>query len=538
MKKTRKKVKAEIVFRLIKKMSRSDKRYFKLTNQNYKKDKDFLKLFDYLNTQEELDLLALEKFFTKKNITNPNLCIKYLHNKIMDTLQGEARKSLRNKIQIYNENIEQHLDYCNIYLYADLPELALKEIHEAEETASRLEDYNYLLRIHHVHREALNITHLNHHKYQELKREVVNKIEWTLNQLLLINQVSDITRKMMFITDPNSSDHQETFHKIQEYAARLKELPVICQHAILRAQAHHCYLQRNLPKMLNIQKQIIALWEPLPYERWNLNEYIIGWGNLLLVSVDSSPRSEINSYFTQYIELPKKHPTIFKGPTETFRRTYFIIRYSLEARLILNYEEYDKIYATEQDFAEGLSNFAHVSTLANVIQTICLRIVLVHLILGNYDRCDHWINHYYQLPDVQNDVWYSTCEILEVMMHYDQKNHVYLASKIRNLKRQWQKEEPPSPNVPILLRLIEKVLQKSNQSKTSDIWTAGLQEMYEAEKSRALYFIKLSRWVEKQAKQNMNPLGSQQLYLFTPTISLIKINFQGQLLQLKTLKIK
>lgn len=63
MERIKKRIKVEIVFHLIKKMSRSDKRYFKLNNQNYKKDKDFLKLFDYLNAQGELDLSALEKFF-------------------------------------------------------------------------------------------------------------------------------------------------------------------------------------------------------------------------------------------------------------------------------------------------------------------------------------------------------------------------------------------------------------------------------------------------------------------------------------------
>jgi len=56
VKKNKKKIKAEIVFHLIKKMSQSDKRYFKLNNHGYNKNKDFLKLFDYLNGQKVFNI--------------------------------------------------------------------------------------------------------------------------------------------------------------------------------------------------------------------------------------------------------------------------------------------------------------------------------------------------------------------------------------------------------------------------------------------------------------------------------------------------
>jgi len=50
------KKKIEIIFYLIKRMSRTDKRRFKLNNQIYKgTDKDFVRLFDFINQLRSYD---------------------------------------------------------------------------------------------------------------------------------------------------------------------------------------------------------------------------------------------------------------------------------------------------------------------------------------------------------------------------------------------------------------------------------------------------------------------------------------------------
>ncbi len=501
MKKARKKLKAEIVFRLIKKMSQSDKRYFKINTQTYKTDKDFLKLFDYLNTREDFDMADLKKFFEKENVTNTSRCIQHLHHKIINTLSQAAKKLLSNKGEIYHKNIEQHLSICSVYLYADLPEYALEELHKAEEIATQLGDYDYLIRIYRLNENILNMTHLNHDKYEKWREEISDKLESALKQLLINNDIFKNTRKIVFGATPNTPEYLTAFHKIQKYATNIEDLPHACQQAVLRATIHHHYLRKEHMEMIVLLERMIESWASIPCERWNLNAYIEQWNNLLVISSNPNiPRSKFDECFRRYIKLPERHPFIFDGPTQTFQRSYFIIKYSVQIICMLVYEEYHKIYDTEQELLTGLRNFQYLPTLRKMMQLIFLRMSLIHLILQNYERADYWLNQYEELPDSEDSVWNSTYETLRVMMHYELENYTYLKSKIKNLKRKWKKEKVESPNVLVLLSLIQKTLLKSNQNKTPEIWKTGLEEIYQAEKTRNIHFIKLSKWVETKVK--------------------------------------
>jgi len=499
MKKTKKILKAEIVFHLIKKMSQSDKRLFKLNNQTYnKKGKDFLKLFDYLNTQKNFDSVALEKFFEKNNITNTRACINYLHDKVINSLQRDARKSLNNKIKSYNESIEKTIEICNVYLYADLPEHALAEIRKAEKIALKLEDYHYLVRLYQLNIDVINIAYFNHDTYKKSFTEIKDKLNQALKQLLVINDISKYTTEIQYSTDADSVEYQKLFSKLETDATRMHELPFTCKQDILRAKVHHAYLKREPLVMLDLLEQMVASWETIPYERWNLGKYMEHWGNLLIISIESNiSRPAKDKYFKNYLELPKKHPFIFDEPIQASHRIYAIIKYAVKTLIIIKYEEYNSIYTLDKEIRQDLNDTSYLPTMTNGIHLIFLRIALVHLILKNYDDTDYWINRSeILLSDIPSHTWQNTFEILSVMRHYDKGNHTYLKSKIRNLKRTWQKEKNNSPNILVMLKLIQKALLKSNQDKISEIWEAGLPKIQEAEKSRHIHFIKLSKWIK------------------------------------------
>ncbi len=491
MKKTKKRLKTEIVFHLIKKMSQSDKRYFKLANQSYNRNKDFLKLFDYLNAQQVLNFTELGKSFEGKNI---NSAISYLHDKIVEILEEKAKKSLSG-IQIYDESIEQHLRACHVYLYTELLEHALGEIHKAEEVALKKEDYGYLIRIYRINKKMLNSTHLNHYDYVKLQREISTKLKWALGQYQLINEITGLLNIIIYGLDVTLSSYQEAIQEIESYAKRMDELPHTAKRLVMRAKMQHYYRKKEYKKTISTLEEMTLSWESIPYEQWNLNVYIAEWNNLLFLSASEDVPDSQTDYFKKYLELPEKHPAIFKLSTDTFQKSYDITKYSTEVMIILLRREYDKIYEVERNFSKAMPDLLHLPKLTNLVQAIFLSIVLIHLILKNYERFDYWSKQYHVFSE-PNSPWNSTSEILDIMMHYDKKNFIYLKSRIRNLSRKWQKEEHQGANMKLLLKLIQKVLLKSSQNKISEIWKAGLNELYEAEKIRASYYIELSRWVE------------------------------------------
>ncbi len=494
--KKKRKVKAETVFNLIKKMSQPEKRYFKLNNQSYNKNKDFINLFDYLNAQKVFNAKDLEQSFEHKNISST---VNYLHNKIVDILEEKGKKMLSSGIPVYDEDIEYHIKTSQVYLYAELLELALEEIQKAEEIALRRENYVYLIRICQINKKMFNSTHLNHYKYGELVAESNRKLKWALEQYLLVNEMATLTNIITWGGGINSDDYQEAMQKVEAYAERIDELPFVCKRAIIKIRTFHYIEKQEYTEALNLFLQAIKHWESLPYERWKLGDYIVNWYNLLFISVGTS-HDLMTDYFREYVELPEKHPKTFKLARPILLRTYNLTKYSAELMLILEQREYEKIYDIEQNFTKGLPDLLDLSQWGDVVQRIFLNMILVHLILKNYERSNHWIEQYYEFSQPDSP-WDITCQILDVITHYDQGNYVYLESKMRNLNRKWQKEKLKGTNAPILLKLIQKTLLKSKQNKIPEIWKEGLHELYQAEKILTDYNIALSRWVEMKIQK-------------------------------------
>jgi len=96
MEKPKKKI--EIAHYLIQRMSRTEKRHFKLYNQIYKgKNKDFIKLFDFLNNLKAYDAVVVEAFLAKKIVKQKNVCIAYLLNKVTETIYVIGNHELKQR---------------------------------------------------------------------------------------------------------------------------------------------------------------------------------------------------------------------------------------------------------------------------------------------------------------------------------------------------------------------------------------------------------------------------------------------------------
>lgn len=136
----------EDLFNLIKSMSKSEKRYFKISSvQNGpKEEKNYIKIFDAIDKQDVYNKNKLLKLFPEeKTIYALHAAKSYLYYLILRSLRNfHAGKST-------DREIHELLDYVELLFEKQLYKQCLKVLKRASEIASKTEQFLHMLKIHH-----------------------------------------------------------------------------------------------------------------------------------------------------------------------------------------------------------------------------------------------------------------------------------------------------------------------------------------------------------------------------------------------------
>ena len=126
------KMKEDLLFSLIRSLSPTEKRYFKLQN-TVSADKAFMRLFDYLNAVEAYDEEALRSHFKgEKFLTNLPVIKGYLKNNLLVALRDFHRQ---NNVEL---QIRAQLDFVNVLKDRGIRKLALRELRKIKKQASAM----------------------------------------------------------------------------------------------------------------------------------------------------------------------------------------------------------------------------------------------------------------------------------------------------------------------------------------------------------------------------------------------------------------
>ncbi len=167
------------LFQLIKRMSRSEKRSFRLFTQKYRDgEKKYLLLFDAIQEQKSYrEEEVKQKVESEIKAENFSSAKNYLWNLINDFLVTHAAETY------YQDRCRRHLDRAHLLHKRGIVRAAQKELRTAEKIASKYEMVDFQLRI-------------NQLKRNMLKRYQRKKIQGEMESLLRAHKELKLLREM------------------------------------------------------------------------------------------------------------------------------------------------------------------------------------------------------------------------------------------------------------------------------------------------------------------------------------------------------
>ncbi len=420
------------LFKLIRSMTPSEKRYFKVYASNHRStdSNKYFKLFDAIDAQKEYDDQALktliyngEKLQSKKF---PELK-SYLFESILKSLQAfDEKTSVDYKIKGLLSNVKvlynrSHYVECKEYL-VKAKKLALKY----EAFIDLLEILDWKKRIAYT---LIDIPFLD----KELKH-IEEEEKTYLEHLQNIADYKHLFFEIYFLV------------KKEAFIRSEKKLPIVNEfkrHPLLQnlstAKSHRAkilyYRCRSLyysfvlkyKKFYNFNKELIALMESAPhFLKEDVSEYISATSNLILSCGLLKKYNECNEVLENLHEIK---PLTYDDELK-IKRQYYLFKMS--------------IAQTTGEFETGLKTINDMQKVSKKYKleffepsTLYFQYFYIHFGLGDYDSALDYLNKLMDIPksDVNKQDLRSIARIINLFIHFELGNHLLLESLLRSTYR-------------------------------------------------------------------------------------------------------
>ena len=420
----------EDLFNLIKSMSKSEKRYFKVSSVQHglKEEKNYIKIFDAIDKQEVYSENKLMKLFPGEKSTNALHAAKsYLYYLILRSLKNfHAGKST-------DREIHELLDYVELLYEKQLYKQCLKVLQRASEVASKTEQFLHLLKI-------------SNWKYKILREmQVVEDLKEMLNtappeELQLIKQYMNF-REYDWALGETFIAYKETGHvrnrneeliyeniigkRIEDNNNPLSQRAKISSVYISYLNA---YFRSDYTQAHKYTKQIIDLIESFPdFEKEYAKTYILTLDNLVLVI------SRLKNNHEEILDCVAKVRAL-KGETDQIKGMIFSYSYSMELRYYFITGKFKEgIQSAIELEAEIATHYKKMNSL--FIQNTYQDIVYLYFGAMEYGKALKYVNKFL---NKEVDVRYNVdCEmhIINLIIHYELGNMDLLEYLLKSTHR-------------------------------------------------------------------------------------------------------
>lgn len=489
MKKPKKKI--EIIFYLIQRMSRTEKRHFKLHNQLYKgKHKDFIKLFDFLNALDNYDAKKINDFFVKQKVPQKNICISYLLTKIIDSLYDEILYLTSPGKEI----IAVPMRAYRAYFKMELIELAWEELIKAERLANEYNMYGELYQIHQIQREISSVMNLN-------KDIAISRVQTSLKQIALVEKMrirEDLAYiSSIFMTHPfDSSEFKDAHTRLLSH--NYDDLSTEDKKIFNNIYYWYFSSTQNQKEAVKCTLRLLELYHEDGHPMISATQgYLIIWNNLLMSSLQCSDMAASQSYYEEYKLLSQKHKPLFDSLPDALIANYHLNGCLYEISCVIITKEYENIAYIDEKTITTLNKFPTSRSRSIAVIALLLRLAFGFILIRDFNRVEFWVNKLFDLPELSRSNLVEEAEILKLVLYYETEAFTLLQSHIRSLKRKWGENPPKSKNVLFLLELSHQIHLKQNRKKLPQIWKTAHNKILkiEAETTPKVLF---SRWIEQK----------------------------------------
>jgi len=419
------------LFNLVKSLSGSEKRYFKLfvnKNQTGKNNK-YVLLFDAVDTQETYDDEAL------RDIVYPNQNIQsrkfselknYLYELILKSMQGfDEKTSIEYRLKGMLLNIKvlfkrSHFDDC------------IEMMQKAKKLAAKYEAFEHILELlaweKKIAYAKIDVNFMD----KELDR-IEEEEQKCLNQLAQLSTYRNIFFKVLIRSKQEallrSEDKIKEMNKLMEHPL-MKSLEVANSHrskvVFFRIKSIYHYVVLDYGNFYFFGKKLIEEQEVNPQmQQEDVSEYISALSNFTYSCTILNKYDEVNECLGKFLKIK----TLTRDDELKIHRQYYQNKFNVCSKI--------------GAFDEGLQALhKHLETVEKFDQdafnrnTFYLSYFYIYFGVGDYDKALESLNDWLNLPKTsEREDLQSLARILNLIIHYEIGNTLLLESLLRSTYR-------------------------------------------------------------------------------------------------------
>ena len=484
------------LFDLIKTLSKSEKRFFKLSASLQSGDKNYLKLFDKIEQQENYDEEELKITFQGETFIKHLPSEKsHLYKLILKSLRSfHADSSISSVLKQEIKNIE-------ILFSKSLFKECRKFLKRAKKKAEEYEKFYYWFELISWEKRLIE---------EEYEQGIFS---FDLDKL--IKEEFDVTEKLR-----NLAEYQMIFSRVNavfrtglhnKTESEVAAIEAIANHHLIKGKntalssraASICYYiqgicnatERNYSVAFLKFSRTLEILDNNPKIKLDVpKRYVSTLKNLIFCNIDAKEYKEAQ----RLIDFLKT--LAHKPGFNTFDVQLKIFTFSSNTQIIVydHLGEFTKALVTVAEMEEGLKTYKNQ---INKEQKVLFyyNMAYVYFGVGNYKLALKWINKVINDNEVQlrQDI-YSYGEILNMLIHYELSNYEVVEYLSKTIKRKFSKEKQNSRVELEVIKYIvgfTKVREENRSLKYEELLSRLKQEFIQPEDKIINEYLDLKSWL-------------------------------------------
>lgn len=443
------------LFDLIKQLTKSEKRYFKIYVSRHAKiedNKSWL-LFEFLDQLEQYDESLVLRHFKKESFINQFSTTKNrLYQTILDSL------TLFYANQSVDAEIAKQIQSADILFNKGLYQQAYKLTQSAEKLALKHERYESILQIKSIEKkliekEAYALQQNDQlQSLEKMENKCIHQIQemqllWSVKSKLFqsINQKGQIR---------SGEDKEEIQNIISPILFGFSPSPSVknqyLYNHIMSAYFYHLHQSDKsyeyLTKNLNLVESNAKLFESEPNVKFSI------LSNLVYITTQLNEYLQANTYLSQLKQLNNQKEV---KQSLDLQIKYFSTINSLELSLRLVKSDFHHLDQLIEKIHLGLNQYSHLIT---PIRKTDLEFKMAVLLLknGQYKQALKPINDILN-SNQSNQSTLQWAMLLSLVTHYELNNFDYLPYAIQSIKRQFSKQSTDLMYEQMFVKMFEKI---------------------------------------------------------------------------------
>jgi hypothetical protein len=466
------KVPSDHLYRIIKSLSSSEKRYFKLfAGAEQPRDALYLTLFDLIDHSNTFDdEVYKRKLYGRKQSDSKKYPVlkAYLYDAVLKSLQSFDEKN--SVIYKLNGLLQSVAVLYKRGLYTDCAPLLLK----AEKLATHFECYSYLLEVMDWRKQLaytradidfldkeLQRIHAHEQKVLALQSEMLTSKQDFFNMLLRVRKEAQVSKS----TDQQLHIAEETYGSIKAEILRLRTLNL----------SH--YASQNPEQFWQSGGKLLVFIEQYPhFLKENLTEYIAAMSNYIVAC------GMLNKYDLVELTLQKLRnlaPNTLDDKRKIHRQ-YYSNRFAL-CVFSGNFTSGKALIEAHKQEIELLQVARYES------DTTLVQYFLIYFGCQEYDAALDCLNEWMNLPRTvgRQDIQ-SLVRVLNLIIHFEQGNAFLLEYKLRGTERYLRSKKKEYVLEKLFIRLITNLIKTENIHEQRKLFELAGKELKQMETQPAV----------------------------------------------------